>query len=379
MSILAISFQNDIHARAITWGLNESGIKAAIVDVSRFPTNSILTFDPIHGSNATMRLSTCGDQNEEIALETVRAVWCRRFSSNPQYFDLSGVHEDDLNDTASEVQTFIDNWWGIVREILGSSVPWLNPVPAIANAKNKAYQLRIAHSVGFRVPTTIIGNSADAVREFCRKNGGEIIMKPFFQRTWKEGNHEYQQPTYLINSKHLHDDIAVKLCPAIYQEPIAKAFELRVLVLGDHFIAAKLNSQEHAHSQVDWRLDVYKRTMTIEPFALNVETKEKILAFMKRMNLKCGSIDLIVTPNNDIVFLEINEQGQFLFLEQQNPDIQVMSSVCQFFAKEAGVVTSSDFPSFSDYYNSADRLLLRKQQQEMGDSHVECPIKYTFQ
>lgn len=185
-----------------------------------------------------------------------------------------------------EVQTFIDNWWCIVHAALGESVPWLNPIAAMANAKNKAYQLKVAHSIGLCVPNTIIGNSAHAVREFCTKFGGEIIMKPFFQRTWQEGHVEYQQPTYLINKKHLQDDIAVQLCPAIYQEAITKAFELRVLVLGNNLIAAKLDSQEHAHSKVDWRLDVYKKNNYDRALQSKPGTKRKNIGFYGKNETK---------------------------------------------------------------------------------------------
>ncbi len=379
MSILIISFRNDSHARAIAWGLNTAEIKTSIVDTSTFPTNNIFTFAPVLANKAAIQLTACNHQNETVALETIRAVWCRRLVSNPTYFDFAGVHEDDLNDSANEVRAFIDNWWSIVHVALGAGVPWLNPIEALANAKNKAYQLKVAHAVGFCVPATIMGNSPRDARAFCTKHGGEIIMKPFYPRSWREQNVEYHQPTYLINSKHLQDDMAIQLCPAIYQEKIEKAFELRVLVLGSTIIAAKLDSQKHEHSQVDWRMDAYKRTMAIEPYVLSEEIKSKILLFMAKMNLKFGSVDLIVTPNSEVVFLEINEQGQFLFLEKQNPKIQVMRAVCQFLTKEAGLETNKNWANFSDYIGSADELLLRAQLAEIGDTHITSPIKYTFQ
>lgn len=100
---------------------------------------------------------------------------------------------------------------------------------------------------------------------------------------------------------------------------------------------------------------------------------------MAKMRLKCGSVDLIVTPAGEVVFLEINEQGQFLFLEQQNPELQMMRAVCQFLAKEAGMVANGNWPDFSAYYASSDYLLLREQQKAMGNSHIEAPIRYSFQ
>ncbi len=50
---------------------------------------------------------------------------------------------------------------------------------------------------------------------------------------------------------------------------------------------------------------------------------------MKRLNLRFGSIDLIVTPDDELVFLEINEQGQFLFLDERCPELGVMQADCR--------------------------------------------------
>ena len=44
------------------------------------------------------------------------------------------------------------------------------------------------------------------------------------------------------------------------------------------------------------------------------ELKDKLTEFMEVSNLDTGSIDLIVTPNNEYIFLEVNPVGQFEWL-----------------------------------------------------------------
>lgn len=59
---------------------------------------------------------------------------------------------------------------------------------------------------------------------------------------------------------------------------------------------------------------------------------EKLLTFMKLSGLIFGSFDLAVTPDRDIVFFEINQQGQFLWLEDVNPAVPMLDVMVQFLA-----------------------------------------------
>lgn len=47
------------------------------------------------------------------------------------------------------------------------------------------------------------------------------------------------------------------------------------------------------------------------PFKLPHEVENKLRNLFEQLDLNTGSIDLILTPKNDFVFLEINPVGQF--------------------------------------------------------------------
>lgn len=47
----------------------------------------------------------------------------------------------------------------------------------------------------------------------------------------------------------------------------------------------------------------------------NVE--KQLLGLMKVLDLQFGAIDLIRTPNDEYIFLEINPNGQWLWIEDQ--------------------------------------------------------------
>lgn len=52
-----------------------------------------------------------------------------------------------------------------------------------------------------------------------------------------------------------------------------------------------------------------------QPYQLPQSIEAKLLELMKKLGLNYGAIDLILTPNNEYVFLEINPVGEFFWLD----------------------------------------------------------------
>lgn len=49
--------------------------------------------------------------------------------------------------------------------------------------------------------------------------------------------------------------------------------------------------------------------------ALSSDVEEKLLMMLRRLNLNYGAFDLILTPEGKYVFLELNPNGQYLWIE----------------------------------------------------------------
>ena len=47
-------------------------------------------------------------------------------------------------------------------------------------------------------------------------------------------------------------------------------------------------------------------------------------------NLVAGAFDFIVTPDDEWVYLEVNEAGQFIFVEQWCPELTLFDAFCAF-------------------------------------------------
>ncbi|MEU4949706.1 hypothetical protein [Streptomyces lavendulae] len=64
--------------------------------------------------------------------------------------------------------------------------------------------------------------------------------------------------------------------------------------------------------KLDWRADL---TIPISVWPVPDETAEKVVAVLRGLGLRMGAIDIKLTPSGEPVWLEVNPQGQFLFLE----------------------------------------------------------------
>ena len=88
-------------------------------------------------------------------------------------------------------------------------------------------------------------------------------------------------------------------------------------------VAVRLDSQLRDFTRLDWRSDM---VAPLKPalVALPRAVEERCIALMRKLGLAFGCIDLIVTPEGEHIFLEVNEMGQFLWVEQDEPRSELL-------------------------------------------------------
>jgi pyruvate carboxylase len=118
------------------------------------------------------------------------------------------------------------------------------------------------------------------------------------------------------------------LAPTIFQERIHGRQEVRVTIVGDHVFAA---SFLRSPTCIDGRLEPAARYQKHE---LPVALTRRLLALMKRLGLCHGTADLMIDTEGDYWFLEINPQGQFLWIEIQT-GMPIAHTLAQLFASLA--------------------------------------------
>jgi len=123
--------------------------------------------------------------------------------------------------------------------------------------------------------------------------------------------------TTKLTEAHLAKLDGVSFAPCIFQELVPKKVELRVTVIGEKVFATEIHSQVHAKSSVDFRAHYDLGRTPYFAHTLPRAVAQKILAVNADLGLVFGAYDLILTPDGRYVFLEVNQQGQFLWLEEQ--------------------------------------------------------------
>jgi len=300
--VLIISQPSDIHAYVIAEMIRRKGGEAVIWHTTDFPTRGSETVAAGRG----MRIRIAGPDGDVDFSRPFDSVWRRRPAYN---LDRSALHPADVEFADLGCRNLRD---GLLHVLLPEAF-WVNSMGAMKFAEYKVPQIVAAREAGLDIPETLFTNDPDEIRAFIRAHGGRVAFKPFRSQPWRDGDQYYMAYTTVITEEKLVKDELLMAAPAIYQELVPKAYELRVTFVGNRAFAAKVRSQETNFGKVDWRKAYGELRM--EPYELPEEIVEKCRAVMRHFGIVFGCFDFIVTEDGRYVFLEVNPTGQFLFVE----------------------------------------------------------------
>jgi glutathione synthase/RimK-type ligase-like ATP-grasp enzyme len=318
LKILIVARKGDPHLLVISWGLRKLGHEPTIWYWSEFPKRD----------SGFLRLSEQGlsfglDIDGIEHVEPFDVVWVRRMGSP---VPIEGSHPDDVGVIRHESANFIEN---LLPHVGHAGTRWVNPLDGDSRCRKKIDQLLAARAVGFRVPETLMGNDVGAVRRFFDQQKS-IIHKSFSYLHWQnEDGSQTSGRTAPIHAAHLAQDFAVRASPGIYQNNIEKSYELRVTVIGATVVAAAIDSQRDGPT-TDWRYEGGRGSTNLTAFDLDPALAERCRVFCRSMGVVFGCIDLIVRPDKEVVFLEINSMGQFLFKEIADPRLTMLDIFCRY-------------------------------------------------
>jgi glutathione synthase/RimK-type ligase-like ATP-grasp enzyme len=200
--------------------------------------------------------------------------------------------------------------------LLAIDAYWLNHPYANRLARNKPLQLALAVRAGLSVPETRITDDPEEIRALHGRWGGQMVAKlAGGQIAAPTAEEQYVVYTTLVGPDDLSSDAALAACPAIYQQRVEKAFDLRVTIVGERIFACRIDSQDHEQGAVDWR-GAGAGALPIRPYELDPATASKCLVVMRALGLDLAGLDLIVTPRGETVFLEVNAAGQWLWVQE---------------------------------------------------------------
>lgn len=320
MKFLIPTEPDDTHAILVKLALERIGHQVTLIFTADQPTrqkNSVFIDIERYKWQST-------DEFDSIVDDDYDVVWWRR--ARRPHLSKEMTHPNDYKFVIRENTLFYESF----TYNLAPDAWWINTKEAANRANFKLLQLKVASECGMIIPTTLCSNDPKEIHQFLTNHDDTgVIYKPLCSNFWFESNQVKVAYTARVKHIDLPDNKSLQQLPGIFQKEVKKKYELRITCFGDYIVAAKLNSQSHPDGIVDWRA-IRSGTLLIEPYTLPIDVEFKIRVFMREIGIVFGSFDFIVTPDDDYVFLEVNEQGQFLWIEEYNPDFKMLDIFIHF-------------------------------------------------
>ncbi len=285
------------------------------------PFKVLLTTEPItvhrveHHSGLIFHF-TVPSHPENLSTDMFSAVWYRR---NMPPVRLPALSTDSVSD--GTIRIALRSYWTMEQETMSMEfMQALTKIPSIGGpfhyTERTLRDLAAFAKVGGTIPKTLISSSKSDLRDFmagCRE--GVICKKLNYSFCADTSLGYFAQYTEGLDHSNL-GNLPEHFGPTLFQERIPKYVELRIYVLTDQLFAMAIFSQDDSQTATDFRHYNDEKPLRTAPYTLPDDIAVLIRAFMNEISTNTGSIDMVLTPNNEYVFLEINTIGQFGMVSQ---------------------------------------------------------------
>lgn len=292
--ILLITDPNEPQSAELLRELGRRGAETVVFDYAWYPSRAAIDIEHTqHGQRCSLRL----DGGAPVALDRATTIWWGR----PRAVEppATVTRERDRRFVMTESMELI----GGLCQCL--SARWVNHPVNDETASRKPFQLQVAREVGLRIPRTLMTNDPASAADFVART--RAIYKTFV------ATEDVWRLTRMVGPAELRELEAVRHAPVIFQEYVPAAADVRIIMAGASCLAAAFDASE-ARYPLDYRADL--GGAKARPIDLPVDTKERLMALMGRLGLEYGAIDMRLTHEGELVFLEINPCGQWLYVEE---------------------------------------------------------------
>lgn len=300
-TVLIITNDHDEHATAVILELQKRNVPVFRFHPEEFPDRCSISIEIRDGRIE----GEIHNAYHRVAFSDICAAWFRR--SRNLFADRAPLTSEKLDDYVKAQSR------GTVTALCeGLQTLWVSQPYKLRRAEVKALQFAEATKAGLKTPNTLISNDPARAAAFVDALGDtECAIKPLIALGVSD-EHGYRLPlTTTLPAGYALDSVA--LAPNIFQPYVDKAFELRCVVMGDRIFCAKMNSQASEITRTDWRAGDPEH----EIFSLPDRVEASIHRLMDSFGINFASIDMIVTPSGEFVFLDLNPNGQWLWLETE--------------------------------------------------------------
>lgn len=301
--ILILSHEGDPHVAHVLPELTKRKVSFVCFDPGDFPQQVTLSASlDRQGTEWGSFLTLNGQKVDGAAMSS---IWYRR----PRPCQVLPTFPPVVKTFAEQEAQY--GLGGLLRCLPGR---WVNYPDNNRAASYKPLQLQVAQRLGLEVPRSLLTNDPAAVRDFYTACNGQMILKVL-----RDGMLDLGEGivgtlyTSLVTEDTLEHLAMVRHTCYLFQEVVPKEMELRITVFGNQVFAAEIYSQHSPRAQTDWRRSYADLRYGVH--GLPKEIEERCLALLRHFGLAFGAIDMILTPDGRYVFLEVNPNGQWAWLE----------------------------------------------------------------
>lgn len=291
---ILIGERDDPHIAAVEKALVRRGYRPIVFDLESVMSNGLSISDDGYA------VKVDGAWND---LTGARTGWLRRLHRADWGL---GVEAGSLR--ALELGTWHSAYSWLLDD---AKVRWITAPAALSRAESKLRQWKAAIRLGIPYPQTLVTTSSEAV---ATTFSNEVIVKPLGTGQFIQDG---ETKTVYAESMMPTDTrlSALNSAPFIIQERIPAAKHLRVVTVGDRSWAAMLDVDSTAPA--DWR----RRSLNHSAFAEALDGSSiattGALTIASDLGLGYSSQDWVQTPDGEVLLLDVNPSGQWLFLPEQ--------------------------------------------------------------
>ncbi len=302
--ILILTNGNDPSADLVVPKLLERGLEVYRWDPAGYPASARIT-SRLTGSSWRHTLVT---PDAEIYTAAVGSVWLRRPGepqaaptvTDPAYRDVVSPNRADPHDRLAAHPR---------RPLVPPPVP-----NSSASLRTSWSTSAAAARIGFTVPPTTVTNDPRELALAWEQANGRFIAKEVELVPYQVDGADHAFYTTSVTRRHLTSRHRLAHAPMILQPRIDKAVELRVTVVGDQVFTAAISSQNSRTTLDDVR---HQSALTgYSAYDLPPAVAERCVRLVSSLGLAFGCIDVILTPEGDYVYLELNPAGQWAWVEE---------------------------------------------------------------
>lgn len=236
----------------------------------------------------------------KIKAQEIKAIIIRRPA-------IPNLHEDDAKSRFLGREIL----FGLRAFLETTSAIWMNHPDLNSIASSKPRNLQMASALGLKVPQTLISSDHIEILTWLEKQKNSVI-KAISYGLMERKNSAEMAFTQRVPKNFNVEENTLPCVPILLQEEIEKEADIRVTVVGNKVFSAILPQEG---TQIDWRArtneskwNFYKLPNLIENACINL---------CSELKLEFAAIDLVKSVSGDFFFLELNPNGQWVWIEEE--------------------------------------------------------------